>query len=143
MKLVAIESPYAGEVLSNLAYLRRAMADALARGEAPYASHALYTQEGVLDDTKPEERKLGIDAGFAWADRADEIAFYLDRGWSGGMISAFSRWQEKGKRISLRMLGQTVGTIEPRPGVPLKRDVSPSAGVAWPWPTSAMGGRFA
>jgi hypothetical protein len=59
MKLVVVESPYAGDVTRNLEYARAAMADCLARGEAPFASHALYTQIGVLDDTKPEERKLG------------------------------------------------------------------------------------
>ena len=75
MKLVVIESPYApGNGYSteeNLAYLRACMADCLSRGEAPYASHALYTQPGVLDDTIPAERELGMQAGFCWGDRAD------------------------------------------------------------------------
>lgn len=92
MKRVVIESPYAGDVETNLRYLRAAMADCLARGEAPYASHALYTQPGVLDDGKPEERRKGIDAGFAWGDAATTIAFYVDRGFSGGMIDALEHW---------------------------------------------------
>lgn len=50
MILVIIESPYAGDVDRNLEYLRAAMRDCLKRGEAPFASHALYTQPGVLDD---------------------------------------------------------------------------------------------
>jgi hypothetical protein len=85
MKLVIVESPYAGDVERNMAYARAAMADCLRRGEAPYASHLLYTQPGVLDDTVPAERKLGIDAGHAWLAGADLVAFYVDLGWSPGM----------------------------------------------------------
>ena len=66
MKRVIIESPYAGDVERNLRYARAAMKDCLHRGEAPYASHLLYTQEGVLDDDVPGERKLGISAGLSW-----------------------------------------------------------------------------
>ncbi len=81
---VIIESPFAGQVERNLAYVRACMRDSLKRGEAPFASHALYTQPGVLDDTVPEERELGIEAGFEWRWGA-ETAFYVDLGWSGGM----------------------------------------------------------
>lgn len=83
--LVILESPFAGDVTANLAYARAAMRDSLLRGEAPIASHLLYTQPGVLDDNLPHERELGIAAGLAVADRA---VFYVDRGWSGGMLAA-------------------------------------------------------
>jgi hypothetical protein len=85
MRLVVIESPYAGDVERNLKYLRAAMADCLSRGEAPFASHALYTQPGVLDDAKPDEREKGIRAGFAWGELAVLRVFYVDLGWSSGM----------------------------------------------------------
>lgn len=85
MKLVVIESPYAGDVERNLRYLRACMADCFDRGEAPYASHALYTQPGVLDDDIPAERQLGIDAGFAWAECAAARVVYTDLGISTGM----------------------------------------------------------
>lgn len=85
MKLVIIESPYAGDVETNTRYLRACLKDSLSRGEAPYASHGLYTQEGVLDDTIPEERDLGIAAGFAWRRAAWHTAVYTDLGISGGM----------------------------------------------------------
>jgi hypothetical protein len=62
---VILESPYAGDVEANMRYARAAMRDSLMRGEAPFASHLLYTQEGVLLDSVPEERTLGIEAGFA------------------------------------------------------------------------------
>jgi hypothetical protein len=82
---VIIESPFAGDIERNLRYLRAAMRDCLLRGESPYASHALYTQPGVLRDDIPNERKLGIDAGFAWRRSADATVIYEDLGYSRGM----------------------------------------------------------
>ena len=40
--LVVVESPYAGNVASNVQYARRCLADSLWRGEYPIASHLLY-----------------------------------------------------------------------------------------------------
>jgi len=57
--------------------------DSLARGEAPIASHLLYTQ--VLDDNDPAERSIGIAAGLAWRTVAEASVVYVDRGVSGGM----------------------------------------------------------
>ena len=91
MKLVVLESPYAGDVDRNVAYARAAVGDCLRRGEAPIASHLLFTQPGILDDDVPEERRLGIDAGLAWHAVADAIVFYLDLGWSSGMYGALDR----------------------------------------------------
>lgn len=88
MRRVVIESPYAGNVERNLRYLRAAMRHSLDNNEAPFASHGLYAQEGMLDDTKPEQRRLGIEAGYAWGAVADTVAFYEDLGWSAGMIAA-------------------------------------------------------
>jgi hypothetical protein len=104
MRLVYLESPYAGDVESNLAYLRACMADCLRRGEAPYASHGLYTQPGVLDDDKPEERRLGMEAGFCWGEKADASVFYVDRGWSRGMIEGLKRARAHGRPVELRVL---------------------------------------
>lgn len=70
----------------NRAYLRDAMRDCLLRGEAPYASHGLYTQ--VLDDRIPTERELGITAGLAWQPVADAVVVYTDLGISEGMQRA-------------------------------------------------------
>jgi hypothetical protein len=88
VKLVVIESPYAGDVEKNLRYVRACMKDCLYRGEAPYASHALYTQLGVLDDQVPDQRRRGIEAGFAWRNVAELVVFYEDLGWSRGMEAA-------------------------------------------------------
>jgi len=83
MRLVILESPYAGNITANLAYARAAMLDSLRRGEAPFASHLLYTQ--LLDDSNPTERTLGIKAGQAWLLRAEAVAVYQDLGISPGM----------------------------------------------------------
>ncbi|WP_242137359.1 hypothetical protein [Sphingomonas sp. TREG-RG-20F-R18-01] len=88
MRRVILESPYAGDVERNVAYARACLADSLARGEAPIASHLLYTQPGVLDDSKPGERAHGIAAGLAWKSVADAQVFYVDLGWSNGMCAA-------------------------------------------------------
>lgn len=102
MKLVIIESPYAGNVERNVEYARRAMADSLRRGEAPIASHLLYTQPGILDDDKPDERALGIAAGLAWRAVAEFAAFYVDHGWSGGMKAALETYQRDGIPFEVR-----------------------------------------
>ena len=104
MKRVIIESPYAGDVERNLRYARAAMKDCLLRGEAPYASHLLYTQEGVLDDTKPEERKLGMEAGFAWGAVADCIVVYTDLEITDGMKKGIKRHESEGRFIEYRKL---------------------------------------
>lgn len=57
MGLVIIESPYAGDVERNIEYARRRVRDSPARGEAPIASHLLYTQPGIPDDNVPSERQ--------------------------------------------------------------------------------------
>ncbi len=85
VRLVILESPFAGDVEANIAYARRCVRDSLARGEAPIASHLLYTQPGILDDDIPAERRQGIDAGLAWRAVAQASVVYTDRGISAGM----------------------------------------------------------
>lgn len=89
MKKVILESPYAGDVERNIKYARMCVKDSLNRGEAPIASHLLYTQEGILDDTIENERMQGIVAGLQWKDVADLQVFYIDYGFSKGMMYAF------------------------------------------------------
>lgn len=85
MRLVIVESPFAGDVDRNRRYLRACLRDCLLRGEAPYASHAIYTQPGVLDDGDAAERKLGIEAGFRFRRHADATVVYQDLGHSTSM----------------------------------------------------------
>ncbi len=88
----------------NIEYARAALADCLHRGEAPYASHLLYTQPGVLDDTKPEERKLGMTAGFAWRKHADATIVYTDLGISAGMQAGVDDAKLSERKVEFRTL---------------------------------------
>lgn len=108
MKRVIIESPYAAHRLAdiavNLKYLRAAMRDCLMRDEAPFASHGLYTQEGVLDDDDLAERLRGIAAGFAWRDASDMTVVYSDLGVSKGMECGIAYARGCGHPIEFRNL---------------------------------------
>ena len=102
MEPVIIESPYAGNVESNLEYARKCIKHSLSLGEAPLASHLLYTQKGVLDDTVAEEREQGIQAGFAWANLAKKHVFYIDKGLSKGMEEALKYAIDSGHIVEFR-----------------------------------------
>lgn len=90
MRRVVVESPYQGDIERNVRYARECVKDCLQRGEAPIASHLLFTQEGVLDDDDPCERLWGIDAGHAWISVADAVVVYADHGVSSGMQLAIN-----------------------------------------------------
>lgn len=102
--LVLVESPFAGDVDRNLRYLRAAMRDCFLRGEAPFASHALYTQPGVLDDQVPEERRLGIEAGLTWGKWAQKTVVYTDLSVTPGMELGIARAQVMGRPVEMRTL---------------------------------------
>ena len=101
-RFVIIESPFAGEVETNKQYCFEAMLDSLRRGEAPFASHILYTL--VLDDNKADERELGIEAGLAIGDRADATVVYTDLGISKGMEYGIERAKQVGREIEYRSI---------------------------------------
>lgn len=81
------------------------MRDCILRHEAPYASRALYTQPGALRDKVPEERKLGIEAGFAFRARLQKTVVYTDPGYSTGMRYGIKHAEELGHPIEYRTLG--------------------------------------
>lgn len=107
MKRVVIESPYAGEsdtdIKINEIYGEFCMRDCLTRhNETPYASHLLYTRKYALDDKVPEQRKLGIQAGFFWRDVAEKTVFYIDMGMTSGMKEGITDCEIKGKEFEVR-----------------------------------------
>lgn len=121
---VILESPYAGthpdktlsdyacQVEKNVLYARRCMRDCLRRGEAPFASHLLYTQPGVLDDTDPEARARGIAAGFAFRRIVDKTVVYTDRGVSSGMVLGVRDAINRGCTIEIRQMVGQAPTLE-------------------------------
>lgn len=104
MRLVIIESPYAGNIERNEEYARVCMRDSLNRDEAPLASHLLYTQPGVLDDDYAQERARGIEAGLAWARVAEATVVYVDHGITEGMEKGIRRAQDTGRPIEYRRI---------------------------------------
>lgn len=100
--LVIIESPYSGDVARNTEYARACLLDSLRRGEAPIASHLLHTQ--VLDDMRPDERDLGIEAGLAWYRVAEKCVVYEDFGMSRGMAEGTARARSHGVPVEYRRL---------------------------------------
>jgi hypothetical protein len=106
MRLVILETPYTGDIDTNVEYARRCLGDCLRRGEAPIASHLLFTQPGVLKDDVPEERKLGIGAGHAWYRVAEASVVYTDRGMSSGMKVGIEVAERLGVPVEYRSLGQ-------------------------------------
>ena len=107
MRRVILESPYAGDIERNVAYARACVRDSLLRGEAPIASHLLYTQPGILDDDVPEERQHGIDAGLAWRAVADASVVYTDFGISKGMGYGIAAARAAGLEVEYRTLSES------------------------------------
>lgn len=102
MRRVIVETPYAGDIETNLRYLRDCLRDCLLRDEAPFASHAIYV--GPLDDDDPSERELGIGAGFMWRAAADATVVYTDLGISRGMEAGLMHSRMLGHPVEYRSL---------------------------------------
>lgn len=111
MRRVILESPYAAKGALgfirrwlNRRYARACVRDALSRGEAPIASHLLYTQPGILRDHVDSERQWGIDAGLAWRVVAEASVVYIDRGISTGMRYGIDQAKAAGVAVEYRSL---------------------------------------
>lgn len=106
---VQIESPFNAPtrsgIITNVAYALLAMRDSLNRGEAPFASHLLYTLVG--NDNDPYERELGILAGLAIGQKADATAVYTDLGISPGMVRGIEAADAANRPMVYRRLFRT------------------------------------
>lgn len=102
LRRVCLESPYRGEVNRNLAYARAAMLDSISRGEAPFASHLLYTS--VLEDCIEDQRELGIAAGLIWAEAAEATVVYIDFGITEGMKRGIEAAEKAGRPVEYRTI---------------------------------------
>lgn len=104
MQRVIIESPWAGDIETNKRYLRACIRHCIKMGEAPFASHQMYTDS--LDDLISDERRLGIDAGFKWRCVAEKTVVYTDLGISSGMQEGIADAETLGQDIEYRKLGE-------------------------------------
>jgi len=115
--LVILESPYGSPdpagVAANVKYLQRCIRHSvLTCGESPYASHQMLT--AALDDCSPEEREVGIKAGFAWRTVAAKTVVYLDRGLSRGMVFGIQDALKVGCPIELRSFAPVTHEVSSR-----------------------------
>lgn len=97
MKRVVVESPYVGDIEANENYVAFAMLWCFEQGLAPFASHQSYTL--ILDDDDKGQRKLGMRAGFAWGQAAEERIVFVDRGVSSGMVAGMREATKLGQPI--------------------------------------------
>ena len=99
---VIIESPFKGrdkfQLWSNIQYARLCVRDSILRGEAPIASHLLYTQPDILNDDIPAERTLGMGVVFSGLLWRNYVQSTRITGISSGMEAGI-RAQEFGKEI--------------------------------------------
>lgn len=71
VRRIFVCSPYRGDVAANVDVARATCGVVLRAGDAPFAPHLLYPV--LLDDADAEERALGMAAGRAWLEVADEV----------------------------------------------------------------------
>lgn len=123
MELVIIESPYASgatdgaegkveDVARNRAYLQQCIRDSILRGEAPFASHQMYTD--ALSDLRPEERAKGISAGLHWGKHAVRTVVYIDCGVSPGMEYGISDAHKNKRAVEYRQLSEWTNCLHIR-----------------------------
>lgn len=113
---VVIESPLNAPtregIEENKAYAKRAFCDCVSRGEAPYASHLLFDQPGLLDDLVLRDRNLGINLGLEWGRLAHKVVVYADRGVSKGMQLGMDFYRHHGLPIEFRYLDCDIDAVK-------------------------------
>ncbi len=105
MPLVVVESHYKGDVEENVRYARACMHDCLSNGEIPFASHLLFTQNGILDDNKHFERNLGIVSGLIITLLFDKTVVYTKsmQTTSSGMEQGMGLAKSLGRQVEKRV----------------------------------------
>lgn len=104
MKRVYVVSPLApraGFTLEeNRAFAQALCRRALLEGVAAWAPHVFYP--ALLDDSSEKEHSLGLAAGRAWLEAADEVWVYDGIGISNGMHAELSDASRLGKTVLVR-----------------------------------------
>ncbi len=105
-----IESPYSGDIEKNVEYAWKAMNHSYTvKGEAPVACHLLYTKltgEYVSDDGPVvlRGRDHALKCCEAMRNSVDLTAFYVDLGWSSGMLRALEELPEGSPYVTRKIL---------------------------------------
>lgn len=91
MKLVYICSPLRGDVERNIRKANGYCRFAASKSAVPIAPHAMFT--GFLDDTIPEERKVGLAMGLELLGRCSEVWVFGEK-FSEGMKAEIKAAEE-------------------------------------------------
>lgn len=94
--IVYICSPFAGSIQRNIESARRYSRFAIVMGCIPIAPHLLFPQ--FLDDSDPDDRKLGLFFGNVLMSKCDEIWVFGDY-ISSGMRSEISLAKQRNYNI--------------------------------------------
>lgn len=109
LELVVLETRYVSEDIATMIKYRKftlaCIRDCLKRGEAPYASHMLFTETNALGEFSPDERAIGMHSGFLWGSNAVKTVVYTDLGLGLGMQQGIKSAQEVGRSVEYRELG--------------------------------------
>jgi hypothetical protein len=128
MMRVILESPFGADPQRFIPYGRACVAHSLSLDEAPMAMHLLYTQPGVLDDTDPVQREMGMEAAFSWYAAAQAVVVYRDFGISTGMQRGILYGESLGLRIdyrSLRGIPTSKAILDPFPAALVATVIEP------------------
>ena len=102
-KKVFICSPFRGTVEKNILLARKACRYAVLQGFTPRAPHLYYPQ--ILDDSKADERQLGIQLGLLDLAECDEL-WIIGNTISSGMeqeIEYANKWCMKIRQFNVMM----------------------------------------
>lgn len=111
--IIIVESPFAANLehsqAEHEAYAKECCLQVIDDGDTPYASHLFFPQ--FLDESDPADRDLGIRLGYQVAKALFNapytqvtVAFFIDMGWSPGMLAALEEYSGGGVRYEVRRL---------------------------------------
>lgn len=107
-KMVFICSPYRGDVRGNVARAKEYARFAALSGYSPVVPHLTFTR--FLDDTKADERILGIELGIAQMRKCEEMWIFGTKITSG---MEYEIGKAKGMNIVARMFDEDLNEIRP------------------------------
>ncbi|MEK7322596.1 MAG: hypothetical protein AABZ84_05910 [Pseudomonadota bacterium] len=90
------------------------MRDCFCRGETPFSS-LLYALVGCLDDDIPDEREIGLEAGFVWGALAEACVVYTNLGVTAGMKQGIERANASNQTVEYRQLDEEQWPAAPEP----------------------------
>ena len=105
-KVVYIVSKYAGDVAANIKAARKYCRFAVSQKCIPIASHLLFPQ--FLNDTKYEEREIGLMYGLALLARCKEV-WVFGADFSEGMKAEIE--EARKLRMRIRFFNEQMGEV--------------------------------